>query len=511
MPIGMPTGGGSASRKPGWVVGIDIGTQSLKAVVADRELRIAGQASVAYGVSHPQPGWAEQDPMLWEKALPDAISGALRAAGIESREVAALAVAGQLDGCVAVGQDGLPLAPCLIWMDRRAVAQAQKVDAELLQKRAGILADASHMAAKIAWLKQSGSWVAEDVRCFHQPTSYLVSRLTGRHIFDHGLASTTMLYNLMARDYDSDLLEAFGVSREELPEIGDAHAVAGRLTAQGARLTGLLEGVTVAIGTGDDFSAPLGAGLSAPGRMVGILGTAEVVGALSAEPKIDRRGLVETHQFVGGAYFIENPGWLSGGALSWFESTFRLNGVQELDELASRAPAGSDGLVFIPALSGAMAPEWDAHARGCFYGLTPAHGTGHMARAVLEGCAYAMRDVLERLREMQVPVESILLSGGGAKSALWAQIRADVCGLPVFVSELKDTSPIGAAMLAVVAGGLEPSLEACAQRVGQTSARFDPALGNVGIYNACHARYRRLFESLRPVFAADSAERTHSK
>jgi xylulokinase len=495
----------------GPVIGIDIGTQSLKAIVVHfggerpdgARSAVLGQASLGYGVSHPRPGWAEQDPRLWESALSRVIGEALRAARVEPSAVRGLAVAGQLDGCVAVGASGEPLSPCLIWMDRRAVGEVEeaglKVPALRLQAKTGIMADASHMAAKIAWLKKQGGLAG--ARCFHQPTSYLVSRLTGRHVFDHGLASTTMLYRLETRDYDGELLAAFGISRAELPEIADATAVAGPLSEQGARLTGLPVGLPVAVGTGDDFSAPLGAGLAQPGRMVGILGTAEVVGALSREACVDARGLVETHRFIDGSYFIENPGWLSGGAITWFLSTFRVSGgVDELNELAARAPAGCDGLLFLPALSGAMAPEWNAGARGCFYGLTPAHGLGHMARALLEGCAFAMRDVLERLREMQVPIESILLSGGGARSQLWAQIRADVCQAPVYISESTDTSPVGAAILAAVACGVAPTVAACAPWVGRTSSVYQPVHDHAALYDQAHSRYRRLFESLKPLY-----------
>lgn len=483
-----------------FAVGIDIGTQSLKAVVTDRSMKIVGMASEAYEVSYPAPGWAEQDAMAWERVLPGVIAQALKKAGASASQVAAVAVAGQLDGCVAVDAEGAPLTKCLIWMDRRAVKQAARVDIKELRDRAGILADASHMAAKIAWLQNQG---VSGVRCFHQPTSYLVSRMTGRHVYDHGLASTTMLYSLESRDYDSELLKAFGISRETLPEIADASSIAGKLTQAGAALTGLPEGIPVAVGTGDDFSAPLGAGLTKPGQMVGILGTAEVVGALSRECVIDERGLVETHRFINGTYFVENPGWLSGGALTWFQNTFKLSRAEEIDELAATAPAGSEGLTFLPALSGAMAPEWVASARGCFYGLTPAHGLHHMARAVLEGCAFAMRDVLGRLRESNVPVDSILLSGGGAKSALWAQIRADVCELPVSITEFKDTSAIGSAILASVAGGLQPDVDSAAQLVGQTSARFDPVSANALVYEKAYSRYRLLFESLKPLYALE--------
>ena len=174
--------------------------------------------------------------------------------------------------------------------------------------------------------------------------------------------------------------------------------------------------------------------------------------------------------------------------------------------LAETAPAGCEGLLFLPALSGAMAPEWIESARGCFYGLTPAHGTAHLARAVFEGCAFAMRDVLERLRSMEVPVRSILLLGGGAKSCLWAQIRADVSGVPVAVPAQLDTSPIGAAMLASVAANMHPSLESCAMLVADTEAEhagkkvMDPDPAKSIIYDAAYSNYGRLFKSLRPMF-----------
>lgn len=489
---------------PRYIVGIDIGTQSIKAVVTDQNLKVAAIASESYDVSYPKAGWAEQDPLLWESALPRVIASALQKAGITPQSVAAIGVAGQLDGCIAVGRDGLPLEKCIIWMDRRAVKQAESVDAQSIRKKTGIIPDAGHMAAKVAWLKQNGTITPSDVRCFHQPVSYLVSRLTDRHVFDRCLASTTMLYSLETQDYDPELLAGFKIHREEMPEIADADSAAGPLTALGSRLTGLPQGIPVAVGTGDDFSATLGAGVVTPGQLVCVLGTAEVVGAIDRTLKIDEKGLVETHPFFDGSFFIENPGWLSGGTLTWFLDTFRLSRVEELDELASSVPAGSEGLLFLPALSGTMAPEWNASARGCFYGLTPSHGLAHMARAVLEGCAFAMKDVLDRLVTMDVPIQSILLSGGGAKSTLWAQIRSDVSSLPVFIAENKDTSPMGAVILAAVAGGLQPNVEAGARLVNHTSTSVQPNSKHAETYRKSYQRYRLLFESLKPVFNEDA-------
>jgi xylulokinase len=236
--------------------------------------------------------------------------------------------------------------------------------------------------------------------------------------------------------------------------------------------------------------------------MVCAIGTGEVVGALHPSPVIDELGLVETHCYPGGRYFIENPGWLSGGALRWLADTARVSDVGELDRLAAQVAPGSDGLVFLPALNGAMAPEWIASARGAFYGLTPAHGRGHLARAVMEGCAYAMRDVLARLVGMDVAVGAIRLLGGGARSQLWAQVRADVSGLPVEVPEVVDTSPLGAAALAAVAAGLFADVDAACARLGRIEATVEPESRNQDAYDEGYASYRRLFACLRPIFMA---------
>jgi len=481
------------------IVGIDIGTQSLKAVIVDRRLRVLGDAAISYQPVFPQPGWAEQAPALWENALGPAIRQAADNAGVSLQAIEALGIGGQLDGCVAIDAKGRAVHPCLIWMDRRAESVTAALPAEEIRDRCGVVLDATHMAAKIRWLKDhvpdaGGKCV------FHQPTSYLVYRLTGQHVFDHALASTSMLYALTERGFDPWLLDLFQIGEHELPRIADAADTAGALNDLGSQLTGLKQGIPVAVGTGDDFSTPLGAGVVDPGRLVCVLGTAEVVGAVHAGPVVDSRGLVETHAFAGGNYFIENPGWLSGGALAWFRTVFRLDDFRELDALAADVPAGAQGLTFLPALSGTMAPEWIASARGCFYGLTPAHGTGHLARAVLEGTAFAMRDVVERLNELRVDTSSILLLGGGAVSRVWAQIRADLTGLPADVPSTTDTAAVGSALLAAVAAGLQPDLLTAANLVSGDCKTVDPDPALKQEYADAYGAYRRLFESLRPMF-----------
>jgi xylulokinase len=291
------------------------------------------------------------------------------------------------------------------------------------------------------------------------------------------------------------------LKQAQFPRVERSEAAVGKLTARGTALTGLPAGITVAVGTGDDFSTPLGAGVATPGIVANVLGTAEVTGALDPRPLIDGKGLVETHRYVGADFnYIENPGWVCGGALEWLRALLSLTDFAEFDRRAAEAPPGCDGLLFLPALTGAMTPEWIAGARGCFYGLTPSHGASHLARSALEGTAFGLRDVADRLREMGVAAGRVRLLGGGARSRLWAQIRADVTGLPVERSAIANSSAVGAALLAAVASGAMNSLSDAAAAVGAVAETIEPIAANRTAYDDAYQRYRRLFESLKPLF-----------
>jgi xylulokinase len=481
------------------IVGIDVGTQSLKVAVLDSGLQVAGHAARSYRPSFPRPGWVEQDPALWTEALGPAIAEALAAAGRESADVRAIGICGQLDGCIPVEAAGRPLHACLTWMDRRATAEIGDISTDLIRAECGLVADPCHLAAKARWLLRHMP-EATSIARFHQPVSFLVEQLTGAAVVDHALASTSMLYSLERRRYDPQLLDRFEIAQTQLPPIAAAESCAGRLDRRGAALTGLPQGTPVAVGTGDDFATPLGAGFNAPGRVVVVLGTGEVVGGLHPAALRDPTGLLETHAYPGGAFFIENPGWFSGGAVAWLARLLEVD-PGTFDALAADIPPGADGLAFLPALTGAMAPEWRPDARGCFYGLTPAHGRGHMIRAVFEGCAFAMRDVVDRLEAMGVAARSLLLVGGGAHSALWPQMRADVVQRPVEVPDCIDSAPDGAALLGAVAGGIARSLDEAVELLPVRCTEIQPDRRRRQTYEAAYRGYQRLFQSLKPMFA----------
>ena len=477
------------------VLGIDIGTRSLKALILNEDLQVLGSASRSYEPEFPQPGWAEQDPTLWLAALQPTIAEALANASLSATDIAALAICGQLDGCIPTARDGSALGPALIWMDRRGESEIAHIDPDLVHARCGLVRDATHMGGKIAWLCKHFARHNE-VATWHQPVSFVVAALTGRRVMARSLASTTMLYDLSRMDWDAEFVTAFGTSIDKLPALAEEAEIAGELTAVGSELTGLPAGIPVAVGTGDDFSNPLGCGVCRPGTVAVSLGTAETVAALAQSPILDPERLVETHAYPGGLYHLGNPGWLSGGAVRWASGLLGIASDPAFSALAAEAPPGSDGVLFIPALTGAMAPKWIANARGSFLGLTASHTRAHLARAVLEGTAFAMRDVVDRLDSLGVSADRLRIMGGGAKSRLWCEIRSAVTGRAAEILPSSDASALGAALLALVAAGKCPDTATASAALPLDLTAVDTPPDSR--YEAAYARYRETFAALEP-------------
>ena len=484
-------------------LGIDIGTQSLKAAILDDDLKLLATAARGYHPAYPHPGWAEQSSNLWLDALRPVIGQALAVANLTAEDIKAVAICGQLDGCVPVDSTGTALAPAIIWMDRRATGEIATVNARLISERCGLVLDPSHMAAKIAWLSRYHPDRARIAK-WHQPVSFVVAALTGESAMSHSLASTTMLYGVTARAWDIELLNAFGIEAGELPSIAEETSIAGTVTTRGAELTGLIPGTPLAVGTGDDFSNPLGCGVCRPGVVAVSLGTAETVAALSDRTIIDHDQLVETHAYPGGLYHLGNPGWLSGGAVRWASTLLSIASDEAFSALAATAPAGCDGLTFIPALTGATAPKWIAAARGSFIGLSTSHQPAHLARAVLEGTAFAMRDVIDRLDALGVQTCRLRLMGGGAQSDVWCQIRSDATGRPADVLVDGDASAIGAGLLAAVAAGVSSDITTASSAVQHALREVAPDPSMAQAYEAAYRLYRERFAALEPTWSASN-------
>lgn len=488
----------------GYVIGVDVGSQSVKAVLCSPEGEQVATAASPCVMLHPASGWAEQSPAQWEDGVAAAVRRVVADAGLAPSDVTHLGLACQVDGVVPVDGALRPLRSAIIWLDRRATRQARALEERLGGARifaiSGLNSDASHIAPKMMWLRDTEPATYREARLLPPVAGYLTGWLTGVAAQDHANASSTLLYDIRSRAWSPALLEAAGIDPALLAPIVTAHATLGRLTPAAARALGLTERCAVVAGTGDDHAAALGAGVASPGTVVDVAGTAEPVGAVAEGPVFDPERLVETHAHaVDGALFLENPGFVSGGSTAWLA---RVLGARQARVFAwaAEAPPGADGVLFVPALSGATAPRWDDRMRGAFQGLAMNHDRAHLSRAVLEGCAYALRDIVDRLSALGLAGSEIRVVGGGSRSALWMQIKADVTGLPTRPVLSREPTALGAAMLAAVGAGVfrdAPAASAAMARLADH--RYEPDLARHDLYREAYRRYRRLFDALQGV------------
>jgi xylulokinase len=423
---------------------------------------------------------------------------------------------------VAADADGRPLHPALVWSDRRAGAEcdaaAERIGEDDLRALTGCNLDPGHVASKIAWLAAHEAELHGAAAAFLLPGSWVAWRASGTLAVDPSNASSMGLLDPRTRDWAGRACEAFGVDPATLAPVMAPHAVLGPILGWLQEATGLDPETLVVLGAGDEMAATLGAGVVDPGTVCDVMGTAEPVCAVVSEPAHDPTGVVELHPHADPeTWLLENPGWLSGGAYRWFRD--ELGGPEAvaaaesgadvyelLNALAECAPPGAAGVSWVPALAGAMAPEWNSRARACWFGMTASHGRAHLARALLEGNALALRDVIEAIGNAGHPPTEVVCVGGGAKGRLLCQLRANVTGLPVSRPDDVETTARGAAMLAAAGAGLHPSVAAAGAAMAAPRSepvQPDPELREV--YDDLHKRHRRLYEALRPLFDADAA------
>ncbi len=490
----------------GYLIGVDVGSQSIKAVLTSAEGKVVATASHSCSMEHPASGWSEQDPAQWREGLATTVQSVLAQSDLRTSEVSHIGLACQVDGVVPVDRDLQPLRAAIIWLDRRATAQAQRlvdrVGIETIFKTSGLNPDASHIAPKMMWLRDEEPEVYRNAALLLPVGAYLLAWLTGQVVQDHANASSTLLYDVTARRWSEMLLDAAGIDGERLAPLAEAHEPVGPLTAMAAERLGLTRACVAVVGTGDDHAAVLGAGIVAPGVVADVTGTAEPVAAVAIEAVFDPKRLVETHAHaVARTILVENPGFVSGGSTKWLASL--LGGDQRaVFEWAGGAKAGSDGVTFLPTLSGATAPRWNDRMRGTLDGLSMNHDRRHLSRAVLEGCAYALRDITDRLGELGLGGREIRVVGGGSRSRLWMQIKADVCGLPIRPVLGSEATAVGAAMLAAVGAGVCVDVAQAAEQMTELAGWcFEPDPADSERYEDSYRRYRRLFDAIEEVTA----------
>jgi xylulokinase len=484
------------------VLGIDTSTTATKAVLLDREGRVVAEGVQEYGYGIPQPGWSEQDPRLWWDATVVAIRSALGAAGVEGSAVAAVGLAGQMHGLVLLDRAREVLRPAILWNDQRTADQCEtireRVGAARLVEITGNDAMTGFTAPKLLWVRDHEPELFDRVAHVLLPNDHVRLCLTGELAADRADGAGTLLFDLAARDWSPEVLEALGIDRAWLPPTFEGPEVTGTVSAAAAELTGLRPGTPVVAGAGDQAANAVGVGAVDPGTMALSLGTSGVVFAPTSAPRVASEGRV--HAFchaVPDRWHLMGVMLSAAGSLRWYRDTLAPGtDFGSLTDEAAAAPVGGGGLWFLPYLTGERTPHPDPKVRGAFVGLDVGHERAHLTRAVLEGVAFGLRDGLDLMLDAGVPApEQIRASGGGSRSPLWRQILADVLGAEIATVATAEGAAVGAGLLAGVGAGWFGSVQEAAEAVVTVTPVATPGEDRAR-YAELHAAYTELYPAL---------------
>ena len=494
------------------MLGLDIGTSATKALLLTADGDV-WTAEAAHELLCPRPGWAEQYPAQWWHASLNAMKKVLRKAKRKASDITAIGLSGQMHGSVFLGDSPQPLRPAILWNDQRTSLQCRQIE-EAVGGREALVAMVSNpaltgfTAPKILWLMQNEPRRYAKVKHILLPKDYIRYCLTGQYVTDVADASGTLLLDVKARGWRSDLIDKLGIDAGLLPAVMESTDISGTVTRPVAALTGLRADTPVMAGAGDQAAGAVGAGVVSPGVLSAVIGTSGVIFAAANKPLTDPRGRIHTM-----CHAIKNTWCLfgcmlsAGGSYQWMRNMLQSGGgksaslsYERLNAMVAEVPPGADRLLFLPYLTGERCPHADPHARGCFIGLTPSHRAGHMVRAVMEGVTLGMRQQVEMMRGLGVEVKDIRAGGGGSRSELWLQMQADMYGAVVSTIRVDQGAALGAAMLAGVGTGVWPSVPKAAAALVETQRKFRPNAKRVRFYSQLADRYEMLYPALAPAF-----------
>ncbi len=489
-----------------FVIGIDASTTATKAVLVDEAGVVVGIGVSEYPFDQPHPLWSEQDPRLWWDGAVSAIREVLAATDADPADVQAIGLTGQMHGLVLLDRDGEVLRPAILWNDQRTGAECDAIRAavglERLVRITGNDALTGFTAPKLVWVREHEPDVWRRVAHVLLPKDYVRFRLTGNYAMDKAGGSGTILFDLAARGWSPVMLEALAIDPGWMPPTFEGPEVTGEVSAAASAATGLRAGIPVVAGGGDQAANAVGVGVVNPGRMALSLGTSGVVFAATDRPLYEPAGRV--HAFchaAPGRWHMMSVMLSAAGSLRWFRDAIA-PGVEfgSLVEAAAEVPAGSDGLLFLPYLSGERSPHPDPLARGAFVGLTLAHDRRHLTRAVIEGVAFGLRDGLDLMVDAGTPVPGqIRASGGGTASPLWRQVLADILNAEIATVSTTEGAAYGAALLAAVGCGWFATVQAASDALVIATPVASPG-PDVDRYADLHAIYRGMYPALAASF-----------
>lgn len=489
-----------------YLIGLDISTTGAKALVIDKSGAVVASHTTPQPISQPQPLWSEQEPVDWWEGIVLSIRAALKAADLTGDDIAAIGLTGQMHGLVILNDGGTVLRPSILWNDQRTQAQCdeitQKVGFERLIELTGNRALTGFTAPKLLWVRQHEPDIYKHIKHILLPKDYIRYRLTGDYATDLAGASGTSLLNVQQRTWSREVADALEIPLEWLPPVHEGPQITGTVSASAAEETGLKAGTPVVGGGGDQAAGAVGVGAVSPGIISLVVGTSGVIFAPLDHYAYEPDGRL--HAFchaVPNTWHFMGVMLSAAGSLQWYRDTLA-SGV-EFDALlkpAADIPPGSEGLFFLPYLTGERTPHPDPLARGAFIGLTTRHTQAHMTRAVLEGVAFGLKDGLRLMEEAGLTGEvEIRVSGGGARSPLWRQILADVLGAPLVTTSTTEGAAYGAALLASVGVGIHTDVPTACQQAVKTGEATVSGV-NRASYDAPYHRYAALYPALQDIF-----------
>ncbi len=490
-----------------YFLGIDVSTTGSKALLIDSAGSVMAVASSPHTLSTPRPLWSEQDPHEWWQATTNSIRAVLKETAIDPAAIKAIGLTGQMHGLVLLDAAGEVLRPAILWNDQRTQVQCDEIHRrfgrEAFIQISGNAALTGFTAPKILWVAENEPQVYARARHVLLPKDYIRYRLTSEYAMDKADGSGTILFDLKQRDWSEELLAGCNIPAEWMPHTFEGPEFTGSVSATAAFETGLAIGTPVAAGGGDQAAQAVGVGAVEPGIIGLTVGTSGVVFATTPSALIEPQGRL--HAFchaVPGMWHFMGVMLSAAGSLQWYRDTLAPD--MEFNTLLMEAeaiPAGSEGLQFLPYLSGERTPHPDPNARGAFIGLTLRHGRGALTRAVLEGVAFGLKDGFMLIQQAGLPaVTQIRASGGGTKGALWRQILASVLNSELVTVNTSEGAAFGAALLAGVgAGAWSDVITACKNTIRITGQTL-PKMDEVAVYERSYAQFRELYPALKPAF-----------
>jgi xylulokinase len=494
-------------------LGLDVSTTGAKALLIDDAGDVVTSATNALPLSTPKPLWSEQDPHDWWEGMTASIREALTKADASGEDVQAIGLTGQMHGLTLLDAEGKVLRPAILWNDQRTEAQCdlmrERMGREHLIQVTGNDALTGFTAPKILWVREHEPEVYDRTAHILLPKDYVRYRLSGGYDTDKAGAAGTQLFNVRDRDWSPELLDVLEIPQAWLPETHEGPEVTSTVSEQAAGATGLKAGTPIVGGGGDQAAGAVGVGAVEPGIVGLVLGTSGVVFASTPEPFIEAEGRL--HAFchaVPDTWHLMGVMLSAAGSLQWYRDTLAPDlDFDDLTAPAENITAGAEGLLFLPYLTGERTPYPDPLARAGFVGLTLRHSRPHMTRAVLEGVAFGLRDSMELVKASGLgAIDQIRISGGGAKSALWRQILADVMGNELVTVNTTEGAAYGAALLAGVGAGTWRSVPEACQATIRVVSRTEPQAAQVTTYDELYPLYRDLYPALKPTFQAVADE-----